>query len=230
MTRYVLTQAVACGGRARGFDQGAKNVTCAVYVSDWIIARFRQEDYFSQGRVTERPKGLSAAPQYFAGKQNSAVAGFYTMGEAADFDGTLKVVVTVCDYEPSQAYKENSERRRVNWGTMLATVRPHAMLYINEQIGLKAGGEEASLDPRNPDELGKFCTRLREPGFTFWRVFNSINHAIGTWCSEGHLWLFDPLVGETVVPLEWIESWFSSALGQQYLKKFSSWTAMRLSA
>lgn len=232
MSRMILNQAVACGGTARGFDQGQSSMTCAVFGSDWLAAKLKadgSDPVFEQAEPKQ--PDLNAVPFYFAGTPESAVAGSYEMGKLMDFDGRQKVQVKVCDYKPKPEYLKAATEMKNTWGPFGNLIKPRVIEYLKQRAGLQLGGQapEFTVSPPDEAELAGLLVYLKKPGNNVWALrpqeIGQTGHIMATYCTAERFWIFDSLRGEAGVPLEQVDNWFSSEYVKSYLGRYGTFSA-----
>lgn len=242
MSRYILGQAVACGGTARGFAQGAASASCGVFASDWLADRLAGTDTVFQ-KTDPVGKKLESVAACFAGKPDSGVDGRYLMGSPADSDGMRKVLVTVWDRKPTADYAATATTIKGKWGTMAVTIEPRVTAYLREKAGLlkpekdveykvseyntpAAGPADGSAEKQARLAL---LACFRKSGMNLWSL-TPVNlgngHFMATHVTAAEFWIFDSLVGEATIPLDQLDNWFGSPEVVNYLNKYRIMTRM----
>lgn len=208
MGRFILHQAVACGGRARGFNQGAASTNCAVYASDWLSFRLTERgDPFT--RTTAVEKAFLRPVQHFPALYNEGVAG----------EG--KIVVTVPDNAPDGAYQTDATSAKSSWGQNGPAIILGATLRTQERITPRAASAKQSVEltPTTEGFDDWLVAVFRQPGCNFLAlhpVGNGVAHAIATFTTEKEFWLFDSLVGELMVPIDNVAAWYRTELAREH--------------
>jgi hypothetical protein len=242
VSRYILGQAVACGGTARGFNQGVGSASCGVFASDWLADRLAGTDAVFQ-KTTPVAKDLRGLAFYFAGTGESGVDGRYSMGTiVSPGDGPARVEVTVRDYVPTKDYASAADDIKKTWGSMAVLIIPRVTSYLQTTAGLVKPGKDAAFEvsrhdmpatgPADDEEEKQARLALlayfRNPGMNLWSLapVQGTGHFMATNVTATEFWIFDSLVGEAMIPLSQLDNWFGSPEVVRYLNKYRLMTAM----
>ncbi len=243
MSRYILGQAVACGGTARGFSQGRGSASCGVFASDWLADRLANTDTVFQNAAPVQ-KELCALADYFAGTAGCTVPGRYSLAEVINAnDGTQKVLVTVYDHVPTADYVAAADAIKKSWGTPMAVnLKPKVARYLQEKAGLvkpqkdvdypvtglPIPGEGPTVGPDEEQARLALLAYFRQAGMNLWTLSpaQGTGHLMATHVTATEFWIFDSLVGEAMIPLVQLDNWFKSKEVVNYLNKYLSMSSM----
>lgn len=211
MPRQIVNQAIACGGRARGYAQGADTTTCAVYSSEWLADQATGADtVFTRADRIDRdiPGVVEYRPQ------------LYVYTEANPVNG--KIPVAVPDYKPTAVFHDEAAGKKVAWGNVGATITLKALGNLSARTAprvastVKAG--EVIYSPML-DEPEFLLTALTVVGFKIVSIMRAAGHMTAMNTTDTEFRFFDPLVGEVVLPLANLAAWFETALVQEHFTK-----------
>jgi hypothetical protein len=243
MSRYILHQAVVCGGIARGFQQAADAVTCGVYASDWLTDQVNESDHVF-ARATPQRRSLVKPVPYFSAPDPPEVKGRYKiMSPMPPPPEDNRVVVEICDYQPAKEYVDAATSIKKTWGSMAPQIKIGFTDRLKEQAHLQMGGQAPKFDVSDQpalielggDPVDKRATRaellgyLRQPGINIWSLAaleaGATGHIMATYCTRDKFRIFDSLRGETTMPTVQIDNWFNSEEVTKYLDMYATFSA-----
>ena len=219
MSRYILHQAVACGGTARGFNQG-KSENCAVYASEWLSYRVNgQSDPFS--RTDPVAREFTAVVRNFP----ALYQGEHAMGD--------QVAITVADNAPKSEYEDACTRVKAPWGKIGAAILVKSVTHLCERIAPRFArvGQDQYVKQNSPDYRGTLLAAMARPGLTVVTlspVQYGPNHMVALHVTDTEFAMFDPLAGELTLSPVTVPTWFDTPAVQEYFTKRAAVTVTPL--
>src|SRR5262249_13412271 len=144
-----------------------------------------------------------------------------------------RVVVTVCDYEPTPDYRKTAEATKAGWGNMGVDILRNARTYLKDQANLASDDDrkqDASFNlDEGDDELEALLLHFKGTGFKLWTLMSRNEgggHLIATYGEPDKFWIFDSLKGEASIPHTQLDNWFKSVPMKNYLAGYRSFTAL----
>ena len=211
MSRYILHQAVACGGAARGFNQGGAATTCAVYASEWLSYKVNgQSDPFS--RTDPVAREFTAVVRNFP----ALYQGQHAAGD--------KVAITVADHAPKADYAQSSAQTKASWGTVGGQIERRAVLNLSDRITPRQAVKGAELTAMHGTEeyREELFAMLSRPGPALVSMSPrdlGTGHVAALYVTDSEFCMFDSLVGELVLPLANLRTWFDTDKVSEYFDK-----------
>lgn len=216
-TRYILHDAVACNGTARGFDQGDGTTTCAVYAADWLAHQILGDNGFftraTASKTWTRP--IAPADNYH--------------GQLVPVDG--KIAVVIDDSTPTSEYHDEAQATKTEWGSTGSIILTGQLIRINRKIVAKrrsaGSGPSISLFPAaDRDDLLQFVTTPEQ--YHLIATQFGTGHAVASHTTASHFSFFDPKVGELSLPLGQVDRWLDKEHTKTYFTAMKTLTATRL--
>jgi hypothetical protein len=212
----MLHQAVACGGAARGFNQGAASPNCAVYATEWLAYKLTDKlDPFTKTiRVTRQ---FITPAIHFPKLHNN------------DLAANGQIVIEVADNAPTNEYAKAAEQTKKAWGPTGLQIRIGAVSYLSTLITPRRStqGPEDGKAPKGADFHAWMLATLTRPGPTMLTLQPSSPgpaHMIATFTTDKEFWLFDSLAGELRLPIDNLPEWYGTPLAQEHFTSRSSVT------